>query len=56
MGWVMVHIAGRLERQRQERYVKRFGEQAAESVAPLPMWVQSVRGWLLSERRQEPLH
>jgi hypothetical protein len=44
LGWAVVVLTSRIERERQEAHRERFAEPER---GPLPQWAKVIRGWLL---------
>jgi len=46
LGWAVMVISSRVERERQERHTERFGEHEL-AARQLPAWIRFVRSWLM---------
>jgi hypothetical protein len=46
IGWAMMVLASRIERDRQERHADKFGEHEP-APPPLPSWARLVSSWLM---------
>ena len=54
LGWGMVVIASRIERERQERYAERYGKKGLAVPVPKPSEVKAPSPWPVSGRLQRP--
>jgi hypothetical protein len=55
LGWGMVVIASRIERERQERYAERYGKKGLAVSVPKPSDVKPSPTWIRGPLQRPPL-